>query len=191
MYESPFLGDSFHLSIESRYIANDNGRHENALSLPASELSAREVVALDIASEEHLGMTADTDVRGFRSSREARPVLDGDGVWLRGGAPMMCCYRVARLDVATKGLPGGRIERWGHRHGFQFAFLRYNRQALCWMDSWLGLGIGDVDGLGGKPTEGRRAKREMAKTTIATEIAAESSAGLAFSFSDETNPFFA
>lgn len=190
MYESPFLGDSFHLSIESRYVANDTGKQENALDLTRSDLSGREVVKLDIASEEHLRLTTDTDVRSFRSKLEPRPTLDAEGVWLRdsGGGPMMCCYRVARLDVATKGLPGGRIERWGHRHGLQFAFLRYNRQVLCWMDSWLRLGIADVDGMGG---EGPLGKREMAKTTIATEIAAESSAGLAFSFSDETNPFFA
>lgn len=198
VYESPFLGDSFHLSIESRYMADDNGSEVNALRLGKKELSEREVVKLDIASEEHLRMTPDTDVRAFRSTKTPRPALDEDGVWMRSGMPMMCCYRVARLDVSTKGLPGSRIESWGQKHGLQFAFLRYNRQVLCWMDSWLGLGIGDVDGLNDGFREATRTRPrtrtrpiEVAATTIATELAAESSAGLAFSFSDETNPFFA
>lgn len=101
---------------------------------------------------------------------------------------MMCCYKVARLDVSANGLPGRRIEMWGMRHGVQKMFIHYNRQVVCWMDAWLGLGIGDVDGFG--ETWRERGCVEKAAAVV-TEIAAESSAGLAFAFSDETNPFFA
>lgn len=192
-YECPFFRDSFHLSIESRYVADDRGAKDNALALSAGELAQREVVQLDIASDEHLRRTPETDVRSFRSAKSERPVLGNDGLWIRQGSPVMCCYKVARLDCSAKGLPGARIERWGHKNGLQAAFIHYNRQVLCWMDAWLDLDIADVDGFHeGLADEARprRRKRAEAATTIATEIAAETSAGLAFSFSDETNPFF-
>lgn len=193
MYECPFLGDSFHLSIESRYIANDTGDTDNALKLCEKELESREVVNLNIASDELLNMTPETDVRQFQSKKHVHPMLDEAGAWIRSASPMMCCYRVARLDVCTKGLPGSRIEGWGHRHGLQAAFLHYNRQVFCWMDSWFGLRVSDVDGFhdGVREKGSLKKKIEAAATSIATEIAGESSAGLAFAFSDETNPFFA
>lgn len=138
-------------------------------------------------------MTPETNVQLFESKKTALRKLDPGGTWIREGSPTMCCYRVARLDVSTKGLPGPRIETWGHRHGLQASFLHYNRQVFCWMDAWLGLSIGDVDGLGDGPKEkkGLMSGIEAAATTIATELTTESSAGLVFSSSDETNPFLA
>lgn len=102
----------------------------------------------------------------------------------------MCCYKVARLEVSQRGLLGARIERWGQRHALQQAFLHYNRQALCWMEHWIGLGIADVDGFGGASAVDGGMSGEGA-AAVATEIATESNVGLAFSFSDETNPFLA
>lgn len=194
-YESPYLGSTFHLSVESRYVGNDCGELENALGLSEDELAARQVVRLNIGDDSVLGMTPETDVHKFQSCVADVPVMDREGVWMRGASPVMCCYKVCRLEVSTKGLPGRRVERWGHRHGLQAAFIRYNRQVLCWIDSWLGLSVADVDGLNdglreSAQTTGIRPRLEAAATTFATEIAAESSAGLAFAFSDETNPFF-
>lgn len=194
VYESPFLGKSFHLSIESRYVANDDGSQANALSLSEDDLLRREVVNLNIASEEHLRLTPETNVQVYKSEKANLPDLDPGGAWIQSTGPIMCCYRVARLGVSTKGLPGPSMENWGHRHGLQAAFLHYNRQVLCWMDSWFGLNIADVDGFGEKARQivpRLRPRLEAAATTLATEIAAETSAGLAFSFSDETNPFCA
>lgn len=196
VYESPFFGNSFHLSIESQYV-QENRWQENALRLKDEELASREVVVLNIASEKHLRMTPDTDVRAFESKKGDRPVLDEDGVWMRQGSPMVHCYKVCRLDISAKSLPGSRIESWGHKHGLEASFLRYNRQVFCWMDSWLGLKINDVDGFDDNFLEARHEQQRPGKpmkeavTAMATEIAAESSAGLAFAFSDETNPFFA
>lgn len=192
------LGGSFHLSIESRYIGNDRGGIENALKLSEEELGQREVVDLNIASEEHLNMTAETNVVEFESKVSKRSRLDAQGDWITQGSPMMCCYKVVRFDVSAKGLPGRRIEQWGHRNAMQAAFVHYNRQVLCWMDHWHGMDMGAVDGLGGRSAQrsavvDRKSvlgpRIEAAATVLATELAAESTAGLAFSFADQTNPF--
>lgn len=170
---------------------------ENALHLQGEDLTSREVVILNIASEKHLRMTPETDVRFSNSIKSDCPVLDEEGIWMRKGSPMVHCYKVCRLDFSAKGLPGARVESWGHKHGLQAAFLRYNRQVFCWMDAWLGLKISDVDGFNDGFLEAGREQQRPGKplkeavTAMATEIAAETSAGLAFSFSDETNPFFA
>lgn len=198
VYESPFLNTSFHVSIESRYVADDNGSQENALSLSEEELKQREIVNLNIASEEFLHMTPETNVVNFKSQSLVRPRLDAEGLWMNNSTPIMCCYRVARINMSAKGLPGSRIEQWGHRSAMTAAFLHYNRQVICWMDSWYGLDVSSVDGSSGATRSaltnkcsrhGLRPRIEAAATALATEIAAESSAGLAFSFSDETNPF--
>lgn len=198
-YECPFLGDSFHLSIQSRYIESDYGNHKNALRLNEQELQERHVVNLNIASEEHIKMTPETNVQQFQSKKTGRPALDADGIWIRETTPVMCCYKVCKLGVSTKGLPGSRIEKWGHRHGLITAFMTYHRQQLCWIDSWFGLNVSEVDGLNDGFEErmktdkafkkGLRPKLAATATAIATEISAESSAGLVFAFSDNTNPF--
>lgn len=163
--------------MESRYIGNDNGTTENALGLNEADLKARKVVLLDMASEEHLRLSPETNVRETHCKTRAQPKLDGSGAWIRTAAPIMCCYKVCRLEVSKRGLPARRIEQWGQRFGLQASFLRFNRQALCWMDAWLGLDARDIAGMSGG-------------TVLATELAAESNAGLAlFSSSDETNPF--
>lgn len=187
------MGDAFHLSIETRYVGNDTGVRENALGLSDEELEQREVVDLNIGSEELLRMTPETDVRELHSTKADCVALDAGGMWIRKTSPIMCSYRVARLGISSRALPGSRIEKWGHRNGLQTAFLRYNRQVFCWMDCWLGLDVSDVDGLNdnAKEKRGFRSKMEAAASSLATEIAAESSAGLAFAFSDESNPFFA
>lgn len=197
MYESPYFGDSFHLSIESRYIEGDRGSHTNALSLNEEELNQRKVLNLNIASEEHLRMTNETNVQLFQSQKTGRPMLDANGIWIRESDPVMCCYKVCRLHVSKPGLPGSRMERWGHKHALTAAFIRFHRQQLCWIDSWLGKHVSEVDGMNdgfaGNQIDklgGIRPKLESVATTLATEISAETSAGLAFAFSDETNPFF-
>lgn len=171
---------------------------ENALKLSEEELAHREVVDLNIASEEHLKMTAETNVAKFESRVSKRSRLDAQGEWIAQGSPVMCCYKVVRFDVSAKGMPARRIEQWGHRNAMQAAFVHYNRQVLCWMDQWYGLDISAVDGLCGKRGElgaiserkhGLRPRIEAAATVLATELAAESTAGLAFFFADQTNPF--
>lgn len=206
VYESPFLGDSFHLSIESRFVENDNGVKPNALSLPEPELQDREVIQLNIASEEHLSMSTEANVQNFQSLKSGRPVLDAEGVWIRGkNHPVMCCYKVARLHVSKFGI-GSRIERWGHKHGLQNALLRFHRKQWCWIDSWYGLNVSDVDGFNDgfedPPPPSKRRETSTASpsfhhrspstsTVSSSSSAAECAATVAFSFSDETNPFFA
>lgn len=140
-------------------------------------------------------MSEDANIQDFQSESTSLPVLDSDGVWIREAHPVMCCYKVCRLHVSTVGLPASRIEEWGHRHGLLPAFLRFHRQQLCWIDSWHRLQIGDVDGFNDDfPTNQQsrgsfRSPMKAAANVLATEVATESMAGLAFLMSDETNPF--
>lgn len=206
VYESPFLGDAFHLSIESRFVEDDSGTHTNALRLSDADLQNRQVVTLNIANEEHLSMTAETNVQNCRSVKAHRPVLDADGIWIRGEQhPVMCCYKVARLHASKFGL-GSRIEKWGHKHGLQASFLRFHRKQWCWIDSWFGLNVSDVDGMNDgfqdppRPTKRRestsstfhhRSPSLSTSSISSASTTAECAAALAFAFSDETNPFFA
>lgn len=180
LYFCPYFGPASFLSIESRYLA-DRGDTYNALNLRAEELGAREVVMLDIASEDKLRMSDDADVRSFRSERVDRGALTA-GVWSRKHDPIMCCYKVCRLNVSAP-----RIEAFCQRY-LQSSFIRYNRQAFVWMDSWLGLGLRDIPGaLPGEP--------EAAQVLLATELSANlpilglGAARDLFDSSDQTNPF--
>lgn len=189
------MGESFQLSIESRYVASDNGAEKNALSLNEEELGERQVVNVNIASENYLKMSDDANIRDFQSKSVALPVLDSDGVWIREAQPVMCCYKVCRLHVSAIGLPASRIEEWGHRHGLLTAFLRFHRQQLCWIDSWHRLQIGDVDGFNDNSQTNQQTRgsflspMKAAANALTTEVATESAAGLAFLMSDESNPF--
>lgn len=180
---------------------NDRGKLENPFKLDADQIEDRELIVLNIANEEQGRMTKETNIRKVNLQKFDGSIPDERGEWFEENEnEMMCSYKLCRLDVSTKGLPGKQIERWGHRHGLQHAFMRFNRRVFCLMDSWLGLELRDsdtifdnakesLDNVGNK--RGLRPILEATATNIATELAAESSAGLAFSISDETNPFFA
>lgn len=155
-------------------------------------------------------MTTETNVQTLNSYKTSVPAMDAEGIWIREGDPMMCCYKVARLHVCKLGLPGSRIEKWGHNHGLQSSFLRFHRQQLCWIDSWFGLRVSDVDGMNDgwideKVERRRRKEEEMGigrggrrrsrvldnvACALSTDGLAECTAGLVFASSDESNPFF-
>lgn len=180
LYFCPYFGPKSFMSIESRYLA-DRGDTYNALNLRSDELAAREVVMLDIASEEKLRMAGDADVTSFRSKKANRGALAA-GIWSRKHDPIMCCYKVCRLNVSAP-----RIESFCQKY-LQSSFIRYNRQAFVWMDSWLGLGLTDIPGaLPGEP--------ESAQVLLATELSADlpvlgmGAARDLFDSADQTNPF--
>jgi len=140
-YESPWLGTRFHLSVDSRYIGDDRGDHPNALALSSADLAAREVVTLDIAGPQHLDTTTRDidepfDARVFQSKVTNRPCLGDGGIWIREHEPIMCCYKVVRVNIDSQFLPNKRVEQWTHTIGLQRSFLRYNRKVLRWIDSW-------------------------------------------------------
>lgn len=181
LYFCPYFGAKSFMSIESRYLA-DRGDTFNALDLRADELASREVVMLDIASEEKLRMAGDADVRGFRSESGNRGELHA-GVWSRRHNPIMCCYKVCRLNITAP-----RIETFCQRY-LQSSFIRYNRQVFVWMDSWLGLGLTDIPGA--VPMD---VPLERAQVIVATELSADMPLGLAaavelFDSADLSNPF--
>lgn len=177
LYSSPILGEKPFMSIESRYLS-DRGGTSNALALSEQDLAARKVVTLDIAAEDDLRMDKDADVRGFKSEKAGRGGLVA-GLWTRHSDPVMCSYKVCRLDIAHP-----RLEAWGQRF-LQNSFIQYNRQVFVWMDSWFGMRLTDIPGALPMPPEKTR-------TIVVTELAAEfglCSATEMFDRSDASNPF--
>lgn len=177
LYSTPILGEKPFMSIESRYLS-DRGGTENALALGEKDLAVRNIVTLDIAAEDCLRMSSDADVRGFWSKKAGRGELIA-GIWTRTSDPVMCSYKVCRLDIAQP-----RLEAWGQRF-LQNSFIQYNRHVFVWMDSWFGLRLRDIPGALPMPPEKTR-------TMVATELAAEFGVCPAlemFDRSDASNPF--
>ncbi|CAN8071024.1 unnamed protein product [Agarophyton chilense] len=193
-YESPFFAKSFYLSVQSRYVGNDAGGLENALGLSPSELQQRQVVHVNLGSEEHVKMTSDTDVVRFESKQAGRGELDATGQWMQRDTPIMCCYKLVRLNVSIPSLPSARVEEWCHRHALLRAFVHYNRQALCWMDQWYGLDASSVYELH-EPTCATAVPLPPPPiSALATDLAADGRAladalALTFAAADDTNPF--
>ncbi len=185
LYESPWLGKAFYMSVESRYLDNDRGDTANALELPDYELENRQVVTLDIASD-------DDGVANFESAVTKRPRLGSGGVWIRQHEPIMCAYKVVRMSVDSAVLPNRRIEQWTHNCGLQHSFLNYNRKVLRWIDSWfLNVRNRDVQTFAAPP--GTHAPNQNAvaavKTVLCSEIARVREYNLVFAEADATNPF--
>jgi Phosphatidylinositol transfer protein len=182
LYFCPYFGSKSFMSIESRYLA-DRGETQNALNLSTDELAERQVIMLDIASEDKLRMAADADVREFRSAKCGRGALVS-GVWTREHDPIMCCYKVCRLNISAP-----RIETFAQRY-LQNSFIRYNRQAFVWIDSWFSLGLADIPGALPKT----RMQLESAQVVVATELSTDvpldvGAATDLFDSSDHSNPF--
>lgn len=166
MYESPFLGSSFHLSIESRYIANDEGTVTNALNLSPSEMKQREVVHLNVGCSGPV-----------RSRGEDKREDEGDK------KEKMYAYRVARLRVSAPvfGVDGKTVEEWGMRYGVQGLLVRFGRMIF---EAGREMQVRDVAVQ--RARTGGLEERGMMKNVV------ERCAGLAvFARSDESNPFLA
>lgn len=124
------------MTIESCYLP-DRGDTDNALGLSDEELAARNVMTLDIASEDCIRMGQETNVNQYVSTKSGRGALEAN-VWIRQADPVMCSYKVCRLDI-----PQHRIAMYGQRF-LQASFIHYNRQVLTWMDRWFGLTAAEI-----------------------------------------------
>lgn len=216
LYYCPYFGRDWFLSIESHYAENDRGEQWNALGLTGTELRNRQIITLDIASENCVSMSPEADVREFHTPEGGGRGILQAGVWIRSSEPIMCCYKVCRLDISGH----KRVEQWGERF-IRNSFIRYHRLALVWMDSWLGAGLRDIPGAlpvdtqmssrtdwqadmshstddaipltqSQAPSQSQEHHFHRASQLVATELATDAvglAAAAVFAKADESNPF--
>ncbi|CAD5214075.1 unnamed protein product [Bursaphelenchus okinawaensis] len=137
-----YMKGNFQVIIESVHLA-DNGSTENALGMDKSELKKREVVMLDIYSEEHLmpkDTTETTDPRTFKSKKTGRgPLAEG---WQEGHKPLMCCYKLCRVNFKWFGLQT-KVEKSIHKN-YPRLFVKFHRDIFIWIDDWYELTLEQI-----------------------------------------------
>jgi len=144
IYHVPYFGDKFYLCVDSVYCDDEEAR-ENAMDLTGDELEMREVVQIDICSEEFVALQKDEDPTKFKSEKYARgPFSIG---WFKSKPkPMMYAYKVVRFEFKRFGIQQ-KVEKWCQQFAFRNSFVRFSRRIVCWMDEWLSLSITDIRNL--------------------------------------------
>jgi len=137
VYENEWLGQKFILSVESMH-ANEPGLAENPLNLKGADLEKRKVEYLNIACEDsYAPMSKGEDPRTFVSSESGRGKLAANW-FLSPAIPVMCAYKVVRLQFKVLGLQK-KVEEWGQFYGMQVPLIQYHRKLFCWIDEWFRL----------------------------------------------------
>lgn len=143
VYSNPFLGDRFTMSVESVFVADNKGTTENAVRLTEEELKIRDIVPLDIATDQQRGKdyTAEEDPSRFHSVKTGRGPLRAG--WQDDHShPLMCAYKVVRFNFRWWGLQTA-VENYTCRV-IRDVFLASHKQAFCWIDEWFGLTMADI-----------------------------------------------
>jgi len=142
IYSCPFLGDRFHLTIETRYLP-DGGFTENALRLSDQQLQQRTVDTLDIAFDEidPSKYKEEEDPTLYVSKKTGRGKLERG--WNETVTPVMTSYKYCTVEFRYWGFQS-RVESFIHKSGLRDIFLLGHRQVFCWMDEWFGLTIEDI-----------------------------------------------
>jgi len=142
VYSAPFLGDRFHITIVTRYIA-DSGNSANALDLTDQQLKERELDVIDIVYDpiDPAKYKPEEDPTIFLSAKTGRGKLTK--TWKENTQPIMTSYKHASVEFRYWGLQT-RIERFIHDAALRSTFLLGHRQAFCWIDEWFGLKMEDV-----------------------------------------------
>lgn len=139
--KSPFMGDSFTFTIESRHF-NDEGKQENVHNLSADMLKKREVDFIDIAADK-LGdpktYKKEEDPTLVASSKTGRGPLVGD--W-KQKSPLMTCYKLVTVEFKMFGLQS-KVESFLMKFERDL-FLKFHRQVYCWLDEWFGMTMEDI-----------------------------------------------
>ncbi|CAD5222182.1 unnamed protein product [Bursaphelenchus xylophilus] len=137
-----YMKGNFSVVIESIHLA-DNGSTENALGIGKDELKKREVVMLDIWSEEYLvprDTKPETNPRTFKSTKTGRgPLVEG---WQNNTQPLMCCYKLCRVHFKWFGLQS-KVERTAHKN-YPRLFTKFHREIFCWIDAWYELTLEEI-----------------------------------------------
>ncbi|KAI8871953.1 ACYPI003934-like protein [Ramicandelaber brevisporus] len=139
---SEYMGKNFKLVTESRYVANDRGKLDNALNLPANILAERKVDFMDISNERPADKDYNRkeDPKLYHSNKTNRGPLSGN--WVEHCEPVMCCYKVVTAEFIWWGLQT-RVEAF-IQTVLRRLLLKFNRQLFCTTDEWHGLTIQDI-----------------------------------------------
>lgn len=131
----------FKILIETRYEDN-NGSSENCLGLAEEELRVREVIHVDIATDEVPAKhyKEQEDCTKFRSLKTNRGPLQAG--WRETQQPIMCSYKLVKTYFEVWGLQT-RIEQFTHKV-IRDILLLGHRQAFAWIDEWCDLTMDDV-----------------------------------------------
>jgi Phosphatidylinositol transfer protein len=142
-YSIPYCGDKFRLDIFTKYF-DDCGDRDNVHVLSDDDLARREVVYVDVVTDE---IGADKykeseDPMLFRSEKTGRGPLKA-GWQRRGDTPVMCCYKLCHIDFKYFGLQT-RVEQFIAQRAIRDTVTLSHRQAYCWIDEWYDLSIGEL-----------------------------------------------
>ena len=142
-YSNKYMGDHFHIVIESMH-QDDDGSAENALNLAPEELKKRKVVHIDIANDpcEPGDYKPEEDPTIFSSTKTSRGPLTGLDWKTSSGGPVMCCYKVYRILFKWK-LLQNKVENKLVVFARRLLF-NISRQIFCWMDRWYGMTMDDI-----------------------------------------------
>ncbi|KAA8499705.1 Phosphatidylinositol transfer protein 2 [Porphyridium purpureum] len=141
MYENEWLGDSFHLSVETMH-ADDRGTTYNANNLSDADLKACKVDYINISCEDaNVKFKENEDPRQFRSGSTGRGPFPER--WFEVSPVCMCAYKVVKLRFKVWGAQS-KVEQWGQLYGLRSAFVEYHRKLVCWIDEWITFSIQDI-----------------------------------------------
>lgn len=157
-YTNEYFGEKFVLSVETMH-ADDRGTQENAVNLPAEDLTKRKVDYLNIACEDSsVAMEKGEDPTKFLSKKTGRGNLKP--TFMEDHDPIMTCYKVVKFRFKVFGLQN-KVEQWGHQYGIRNPFLKYHRKLFCWIDEWHGLTIDDIRAMEDETARITKAKIEQ------------------------------
>lgn len=140
LYSNAWLGDKFHLSVETMHLP-DRGQHKNAVNLGKEDLADRVVDVINIATDLPNKIVPGEDPTTFVSKKTGRGQLRPG--WEKTVDPVMCAYKVVQLRFRVFGLQT-KVEQWGQYYGMRLPFLQYHRKLFCWIDEWYGLKLEDI-----------------------------------------------
>ena len=137
------------------------------------QLAERKVDLVDISYDEvsarHYNI--EEDLKTWRSEKTSRGPLEAD--WIKSNMqPMMCSYKHVSVSFEVWGLQG-RVEDYVHRT-IREVLLVGHRQAVAWLDQWIGMDESDV----------RRYEKEMYEITNEKVTNVDPTAGTPTSTSD-------
>jgi len=119
---------------------DENGAYYNVHKLSKDELKERQVVFLDMCSEEYLALPPEEDPTIYYSERTQR------GRWCVGfhktHKPLMYAYKLVKFEFRKMGM--SKVEHWVQNYGMRNSFLRYARRIVCWIDSWFGMSMEQI-----------------------------------------------
>lgn len=131
----------FTVNIATKYEDN-NGSTDNCHGLTEEELSVREVDFIDIVNDpiDQSKYKEEEDLTKFKSKKTGRGPFGKD--WRDTTRPIMCSYKVVRCCFEVWGLQT-KVEGYAQR-ACRDVNLHGHRQAISWLDEWIGMSMDDI-----------------------------------------------